>query len=613
MTSGHRSVAALLLLVACVAAGLLDGQQVGADWVGESQRQIQRRIEEWNVSFKQAMQEHFYRRRDEYGYFLKVSPRFAELQMFVEVGHIELIQYEYKRRALLVAKHIIDNYFAGPRPLGPIPKTKSAVDYIVSLLVMRACEGENELPDHQRHRMIIFLLAKYFYSQTTIKYHSRNYYLRLRNRRFVTGRARRVMEKAEKRFKHELSYLSQEAMPEVFQAIDALISEAESQCVDDDPQVRDFVLDFQDDIDETAEEALKRSRRLNPGQLGPAGLDDDTKNFKFQDALDHEITVTEHPLGLVMVSVADPTPSEVVHQSGWRIDRLDWEFDDYIAKDFHDLAVKLHQEHQSYLPLALSALLAECSALLYATEARILRIATRRVEQLFITGTRPLSEAFVENSYLVELFVNRAAAIAVESGLVKTIDLRRQIYLMLTQHEELAYLKVMARKFYDILQEKLDRYRESDESGYKSLKMYRNDVSYVLPDFKFATTIAAIDKVINDAVERRQLNTAMRTMTDSLTLDHAVVRHAIGEDLYNEIRRRSQEARAQGLAFSPEQIAAVDMQQVVQYEQDIMAHVQLPPPPEPERERQPPPPRFLDFDRNIPLRERQPRPRRQQQ
>lgn len=550
------------------------GHQVLADPTA-SLDEVRRKTIDLDTGFRESLQQLFYKNRQEIGRFEeRTDSKHAELQLFVEIAKIELSQYRQQRRALLVADDIIQRYFINTNETATawLPKTACSVDYIVRSLIGRAVDNVPIEQEHSRKRMY-FLTGRYD-STTDIRYHARNYYLRLSNRNSLADKANAMRAEALDRLRTEvLNGMSEADGRAILQSMDELIAQAEAR-YDAHPQVPESVDKVTRDIELTELEALRRTTRDDSFYRDLSELDRVTAVVTMSEVLTYENALILSPVDMSKMHVAEPSTNDLIQEINWRLHRLNWKFEDFITTEFFDAPKWTAGDRGPYNPMVLSAVLAESYALIHTAEKRMLLIVREAIKKYFtrLLGDRSerLSDPLVDNSYLVELILRRSFAHALEMGFAQTVDLRKQLYLMISSRQgEQAHYQALTRKFYKSLKDKRARRAQAIQVSLQLLRRYRNEVSYVLPAAQVRDTMAAVDRLINDAVKEddRHLLRRMGSDHDDEVDPRYTLREGIGDYMFQKIMRRAEEARAGGHRFDPGEIAAVSEDDLERFEE----------------------------------------------
>lgn len=557
------------MIAVLLIAFLISHRQVRSDSIDSTHAEILRRIIELNSSFEATLQQ-FYKNRRDIGLFsVQTNDHYADLQLFAEIGKIELSLYSRERKALIVAEEIIRRYFINTS-LGAsdwLPRTKSSVDYIVSRLIQRALEDILVGQDDSRKR--IYFLVRRYGSTNPVKYYARNYYLRLRNRKALAKKAYTIKNETLERLKTDIKDMSEEEVTRMLEFIDNLINEADSR-YDATEQVPESIERFSRDLQLTELEALRRATEDVSARLDLAVLDKVTNDVMMEEVLTYEDALVQLPTDLSKMHIAEPSFNDLLQEINWRLHRLNWKFEDFISTEFYDAPEQMLRDHGSYHPMALSTLLAESNGLIYTAEKRMLRIVQDAIEKYFtqLPGDRSkqLIEPLVDNSNLAELILRRSFVHALGTGLNQTLGLRKQIYLMLNANEQQhTYLEELARKFYVSLRGKKERYVEAVEVSLELLKRYNNDVLFVIPEAQIRDTLAAVDRLIIEAVEEDDRAILQEIGVDQLE-PRQTLKLFIGGYMYEKIMTRAVEMKSKGFGYNQNQIDSISSEDLLRFE-----------------------------------------------
>lgn len=543
---------------------------VASDSVRDSQAELNWKITNLEAIFKDAIQEQFYKRRESSGGFHQTNEvkRYPFLQLFAEIGKIELAQYKRERKALWVAKVLIERYLTGPSAglNGRLPTTKSMADYIIIRSIMRAYQGDCEEQQDSRRR--ICLWAESFHMTEYMKARARNYYLRLRDRRAVARKASAVKDNALEAFKTEAAgHMSEEKMAEAVELVDVLIVEAEGE-YEATQQLPEIVGRVSHDIVQTDLEASRRAELCR------------FKLYKLDRAMpiltmDHVETFEESLLRTVpdpdmrFPPQRDPTPADLIREIDDQLDlELPARFIAFMRANFDERPHRLLEQHGTYHSLALSVLLAESYGLFHAAEKKVLEIMQATIWQLFIERSRQLNESLVKNSNLYQLILRRALQHAIWTGLLRTLNLRRQIYLMLSRYRHRDYVSRLAVSFYNEVGRRKEQFAELRATCARLLRQYENDVSLVLSEEQVQNTSTVVDQLINDAIERDglvMLQNTNNSLVTEIDLRHAL-RRAIGDEWFDKIVERDEEMKSRGYGFGQSEIDSVGIEDLLAFE-----------------------------------------------
>lgn len=529
-----ETMAAVLLAAALV--GL--GEAAPSSSIDSSRIALNLKIISLDMNFADSIQEVFYEKRDD------ADQNYPVLALLAEIARIELSQHRRERQALMVADDIYEKYFLSTTGTSSAsewpPRTTGLAELIVSRLVQRACEREMREEQYTRRRIFdifnmfnIFHISHIFdtYEQSNdIQDIASDYAVRLKDRRSRADAAKTQMERAMDRYAAEVSSMGQFSaaqMSQLLATVDQIINEADSRFNPGRHERSDE--DISKDIAATARQA---AARIDTQSMGLLDLDSIDRVEEFEDlqAMEH----TNNVLIDIDIELSD----------------LEDEFNRTMDELFHDVQAVAAQNGD--VPLkAMSARIAECEAILYSSERRMLLVVRDIIDNYFVKKEKELPEPLIDNRNLVDLVWRRAVGHALEGGFQEIAQLRKEIYLMANKYDK-SYLVGLARLFYSSLLLRKDELSEDDADSFLHSKKYQSDVAFVMSEAQLSDTMKAVDRLIDEAVAMDYLSELDQT---------GALREAIGDELLQKIRDAKQVYEE-----DQEQVRSTDLQDVIAYE-----------------------------------------------
>lgn len=243
---------------------------------------------------------------------------------------------------------------------------------------------------------------------------------------------------------------------------------------------------------------------------------------------------------------------------------LDDHFEQALGSILHEAQQRAGAE-QNYPLMAISAHMANCSALLYVSEKRMLWIVYEVIRQYSIERGKPLKGSLVANKNLIDIILQRSTERAIREGVVEIEHHRKHLHLLLIKYDNDKYIKGLARKFFEVLQGARHRLATAS-ANFASLKRYKNDVSFVLPE-SVSDTLNAIDELIERAVTADSssiLRDNLLADVNMINLNHLLTKF-VEPLVLDSIRSAERKATSQ-LPEIRKSIKSVDMEEALVYE-----------------------------------------------
>lgn len=536
-------------MIAVLLTIFLNGRHVRCD-PNEVIQELDQRMHHLVDDFRDDIQELYYAARQE----AEASNNLPLIAVLVEAAKLELSQHQDEKESLSTARNIIQRYFLSSSSQylhGWPPETDSLIDLIIKRSVQRACESQ--IVDVLRSRQRLNLLLKRHGHQPGVRESATKCAQRIRNRKFRVVKARAIVQDALERYTQVAApnFASADQPSEILETIDSLIDECKSQVSNLTPT---DTSDHELQMDLAATERALIGRVVRP------------RESKVESITRDDLEIQEN---LLIETHQRAVLSDINH----RLDLLKEKFAQNMRRLFLDPVPQAEAEG-NYPLMLLSARMAECEAIMYTAEYRMLMMMKELIRRLFIDMSEPLNETLVQNSNLIDLLIQRAVGFALETALKDLTDHRKRIYLRLLGYDY-GHLKDLARTFYLILKERKARLNKADADSLISLRRYRNELAFVLPDHQMMLiTLRTIDQLVDEAVKQGNIH-IMRTNTSipaSLKDKNYLLRRFVGPDLMDSII--SVQERTIGKVapeVDPEWIDSFDIQQVEEYE-DRMAN-----------------------------------------
>lgn len=541
-------------------------QLVRSKTIHDSLAELDRKVTNLDANFKEIIEEQFYRPRNYIGRFHEPwqVERYAFLKSFVEIAKIELSQYKRERRALLVAKNSIEKYLSNTTSETDsdheVPMTKCLTDYIISRSILRAYD--DDIGQHESRKKIC-IFAETYHTTNYLKAQARNYYIRLEDREALE---RRTWDNVYDALKTLRSVSDNMLKSDKSNSIEALILNIDSEYeVNDDPELMRTPIWIGQVILDIALTDIEATRRARVSKFQLDELDKMVIGLTMDHVHGFEESVVLSPMEH-RIYHPRPTSRDLLLQMDWLQRVLSYDFDLLIAADFDDIPSRISREHGTYHARALSALLAKSYGLIYAVEKTMLRIMQKTILQYFVDGSKHLSTSLIENSNLIELIYQRSTQHAIETGLLRTLDIRKRIFLLLKKYEQQTYLRQLSDRFYQHIQMKKNKYAEAAEIGSQLLRKYNNDVLLVLSDTEVQNTLAAVDEIINKAIEHD--GSRMLLKVGNVTEEDLgyFLRQNVGERVLHKIVERDEEMKSKGYQWSQSDVDSIAIKEVSGFE-----------------------------------------------
>lgn len=517
------------LLVALLAVLL---QQVSSSPLETCRAEIRQRIATLDASFTDNIDDAFYKHKSD----AEETGNGALLHFATKVARLELLHYLRERKALMVAGDIVDERFSAASSSGLdswLPNTRSLADVLISRSIQRACEGE--LEGEQDLRKTIYALYHAYDAEDHVESIAREHALRIKGKEARAAKAKAITYKALERFQAEAAgQVSEQQVSDVLQLVDELIDRGESRFA------RSRLVAASERVSRDLAEAAR-----------------ETWNYEMPIALDSISMdiVRAYENGVALANVGEIT----LEINGEIFDLID-EFSETVRNLFDKPQRMAAATDMGGVPVAaLSARMVEFEGLLYASE-RSMKLTVRNVlTQYLVERNKELDEPLIENANLINIIWQRSTEHALESAFYQTIHLRKEIYVILKRFGAQPYLQRLARRFYDSLDDKEQRYKEANVVSFRLLQRYKSEVSLVAPATVSETmgddTLRAIDELIHDAA------TETGAHMDSPQLQHLRLEQLVGADKLAQVM-----AAKATYQLDNDEVQSIDIREVLAYE-----------------------------------------------
>lgn len=226
---------------------------------------------------------------------------------------------------------------------------------------------------------------------------------------------------------------------------------------------------------------------------------------------------------------------------------------------FQDSVDKLFREPQSNgteARCAISALMAECDAVLYAAEKRALNV-TREVLIKHFVGKkkkppRGTEEILLKNKNLIDLIRHSLTMGALEDAFEAISNRRREIFLLLKTYPNESDTKRLVQEFFDLITIKGYVLKDATKGMDESYKKYVADAAKTMTAAQKLMIRFTVLEFIEDAVYHDHIKSYTTNPTESDLLSRYV-----DKDLMEEIRSARRRAAGTLTNFTPDQIESV--------------------------------------------------------
>lgn len=527
-------------MIAMLLVAYLVGQQpAGANTVDISKNALNEKSSYLKASFREVMQEVFYQRRQS----AEAAGEYPMLKLLIEMAKMEVSHNKLEQEALTVAKYVIEQYFTAENSENWPPKTRGLADLIASRLIQRACD--RQLDEQQTRRKRIYLLLKHFYYDAGIRELAREYSMRMKGKEARAAKAQAILDRALRQYKRAVS--DQFPAPRVsttLESIDSMIFKAKSSLMDPFRGV---------------------------GSNDRVSLDIASTESKLMDKLPQmSISHVDQVKMEKVIAYENSQAQSYIDDILNDVNRMGHQLDDQFEQLLRNILYEPQQKSEAdrdYPLMAISAHMAKCSALLYTSEKRMVRIVHEVIKQYSIEKAKPLKGSLVANKNLIDIIIKRATERAIREGFAEIEYGRKRLFLLLIKYDNDRYIKEMARKFFQYLQGARHRLATASAT-FPSLKRYKNDVSFVLTE-SVSDTLNAIDELIERAVMADSLLLVKENLladVNRINLNYLLAKF-VQSHVVDSIRSAEQRTASQLSEIDPKSIKSVDMEEVLVYEE----------------------------------------------
>lgn len=231
----------------------------------------------------------------------------------------------------------------------------------------------------------------------------------------------------------------------------------------------------------------------------------------------------------------EPTAEELIMDASLRkvetrLTELDDKFKESINITFYE-----PQEAGTDPLKAISCLMSECNAVLYAAEKRALNVTKEILLKHFVgekkTVPRGMEHVLWKNKNLVDMMANRVMMAAMQDAFEAVLDRRKKIYLLLNAYRDEPGLKRLRLEFFDIVTLKgyvlMDATRGTDECYDK----YLADVAGIMPAVDKLNIRPFALEIIDDAVYHDNIRSHKMQPEE-----YDLLETWVGNDLMHKIR-----------------------------------------------------------------------------
>lgn len=397
---------------------------------------------------------------------------FFLLDLAIEVALSDAIVYAHQRRGLQAAREVINKYFVARRaPLNPVLVPDSD---LVELIIQRAVAEsiKRGLQAIEGRRKRIYLLEQRHADHPRVLTLARLFARSLMTLEVKETNARLDFQVLLGKYKEYVPFLWSAAHEsEVTSAIDQLIQEAAA----DGDLNEDALLRRYSKSTVLVDLFVAQDRWKGQFEIWPA---DEISAVRMKDITVYEDQITQQTEGI----------GAYLKDLEWKLVQMDEFFEQVIDEVFYE-PQNMGVTKNNYALHAVTSFMADCEALMYAEERRMLVVLRDLVEQQQSDVFQRLYELDKNLIYVIE---NRLLLFTVESIIARASDRKKKLILMLKRYDTVDGVRDLAREHLA----RINGRRRQLADIQMTLHLYLQDIWGALPERK-----QMVDQVVQEGIE----------------------------------------------------------------------------------------------------------------